>query len=188
MIIYGECPLKVDSIWLLRLRIYKLYLPAPRYREVTPPQEEVSWIWHSTASDGEATVLKVWGVWSTPSFLLLPDPHCPGVVVHVRVWSMGQIDLWKFFILDKNILIPYTVCKLFVLRIVTWSYNCLLRIIIIRYVKPYNCEIKLVGFCGILTIVGYLMPNPLYRCILNIYDFVLWHINHCRLFNAKSSL
>ena len=46
-------------------------------------------------------------------------------------------------------------------------------------------------FYGISTIVGYLMPNPLYTYLLNIYDlvwFVLWHINHCRLFNAKSSL
>ena len=44
---------------------------------------------------------------------------------------------------------------------------------------------------GISTIVGYLMPNPLYTYILNIYDLVwlgLWHINHCGLFNAKSSL
>ena len=51
--------------------------------------------------------------------------------------------------------------------------------------------IWLVGFYGISTIVGYLMPNPLYTYILNIYDlvcWVLWHINHCRLFNAKSSL
>ena len=50
-----------------------------------------------------------------------------------------------------------------------------------------------VGFYGIPTIVGYLMPNPPYTYILNIYDlvwlgWVLWHINHCRLFNAKSSL
>ena len=30
----------------------------------------------------------------------------------------------------------------------------------------------LVGFYGISTIVGYLMPNPLYTYILNIYDFV----------------
>ena len=49
----------------------------------------------------------------------------------------------------------------------------------------------LVGFYGILTIVGYLMLNPLNTFILNTYDLVrlvLWHINHCRLFNAKSSL
>ena len=51
----------------------------------------------------------------------------------------------------------------------------------------------LVGFYGISTIVGYLMPNPFYTYILNIYDlvwfgWVLWHINYCRLFNAKSFL
>ena len=36
------------------------------------------------------------------------------------------------------------------------------------------------------------MPNPLYTYILNAYDLVSfglfsWYINHCRLFNAKSS-
>ena len=31
----------------------------------------------------------------------------------------------------------------------------------------------LVGFYGILTIVGYLMPNPIYTYILNVYD-LLW--------------
>ena len=46
----------------------------------------------------------------------------------------------------------------------------------------------LVGFGGISTIVGYLMPNPLYTYILNIYGLVWWHIKHCWLFNAKSSL
>ena len=48
----------------------------------------------------------------------------------------------------------------------------------------------LVEFYGISTIVGYLMPNPLYTYILNMiwFGWVLWYINHCRLFNAKSSL
>ena len=37
------------------------------------------------------------------------------------------------------------------------------------------------------------MPNSLYTYILNVYDLVwfglvLWHMNPCRLFNAKSSL
>ena len=47
----------------------------------------------------------------------------------------------------------------------------------------------LVGFYGISTIVGYLMPNPLYTYISYIWFGLvvfLWHINHCRLFNAKS--
>ena len=30
----------------------------------------------------------------------------------------------------------------------------------------------LVWFYGISTVVGYLMPNPRYTCILNIYDLV----------------
>ena len=51
----------------------------------------------------------------------------------------------------------------------------------------------LVWVYGISTIVGYLMPNPVHTYILNIYDLiwfglVLRHINHCRLFYAKSCL
>ena len=49
-----------------------------------------------------------------------------------------------------------------------------------------------VGFYGISTIVGYLMPDPLYTYIMNLYmiclGWVLYHINLCRLFNVKSSL
>ena len=29
----------------------------------------------------------------------------------------------------------------------------------------------LVEFYGVSTIIGYLIPNPVYTCILNIYDF-----------------
>ena len=49
----------------------------------------------------------------------------------------------------------------------------------------------LVGFYGISTLLVYLMVNPLDSYMLNISDLVwlgLWHINHCRLYNAKSSL
>ena len=51
----------------------------------------------------------------------------------------------------------------------------------------------LVGFYGISTIVDYLRPNPLYTYTLKISDLVwfglvLCHMNHCWLFNAKSSL
>ena len=31
-------------------------------------------------------------------------------------------------------------------------------------------DFSLVGFYGISTIVGYLMPNPMYTYVLNIYD------------------
>ena len=34
---------------------------------------------------------------------------------------------------------------------------------------------SLVRFYGISTIVGYIMPNPLYTYILNIYDLVWFY-------------
>ena len=67
---------------------------------------------------------------------------------------------------------PY---KLFVLRIVSWSYNCLQVSIIVSYLKPYkwvetndlldrNDYLVWFGlvslFYGISTFVGYLMPKP----------------------------
>ena len=45
-------------------------------------------------SDGETLVmLELWGMQSTPSLPLLPDPLRPRVVVPDRVLSIGQIEL-----------------------------------------------------------------------------------------------
>ena len=38
---------------------------------------------------------RVLGMWSTPSLRLFPGPLWPGVVVPVRVASMGQIELFN---------------------------------------------------------------------------------------------
>ena len=43
------------------------------------------------------------------------------------------------------------------------------------------------GFYGKSTLLGYLMPNLLYTRYIR-FGSVLWYINLCRLFNAKSSL
>ena len=40
------------------------------------------------------------------------------------------------------------------------------------YIYTKHIGFGLVRFYGISTIVGYLMPNPLYTCILNIYNLV----------------
>ena len=58
------------------------------------------------------------------------------------------------------------------------------------YIRYIWVGLGWVGFYGISTLIGYLMSNPLYKNISNIYDLVwlglvLWDINHCRLFNAK---
>ena len=38
-------------------------------------------------------MLELWGMWSTSSLPLLPDPLWPGVVAPDRILSMGQIEL-----------------------------------------------------------------------------------------------
>ena len=64
------------------------------------------------ASGGEASVLEVWRVWSTHSLLILPSPLWPRVIVNVRVLSIGQINLWKILVFDRNAWNHTTVCKL----------------------------------------------------------------------------
>ena len=45
--------------------------------------------------EGEASILKIGGVWSKPSLPLLPGPLWPRAVVPVRVSSIGQIYLFE---------------------------------------------------------------------------------------------
>ena len=59
------------------------------------------------------------GQWSTPTLPLLADPLWPGVVVPIRVQSMGQINLFENYLYLIGILETINMCKLFVLRIVT---------------------------------------------------------------------
>ena len=53
-------------------------------------------------SNDEAPVLKLWGMWSTPSLPLLPGPLWPSGVAHDRVQSMGQNDLLYIKIVCKQ--------------------------------------------------------------------------------------
>ena len=74
-----------------------------------------------------------------------------------------------------------------------WFYgiSTFIGYLMLNTVYTYILKIHiLVWFYGISTIVGYLMPNPLYTYILKkiCLGLVLWHINYCRLFNAKSFL
>ena len=76
-----------------------------------PLQKVVSRIWLNTASDGKAPVLELWGMLSTPYFLLNQGPLWSGLAAPVKVPSMGQIEL----------------------------FHDLLKIIIIGYLKQYSC-------------------------------------------------
>ena len=53
-------------------------------------------VYNTKLSDDEAPVMEPWGMWSTPSLPLLPCPHRSGVVVPVRVSSMGQIERFDY--------------------------------------------------------------------------------------------
>ena len=98
--------------------------------------------------------------WSLTIRLFSDVPECllrwgsyPSAAMQ-SVYSTAPVD-WAGLMLDRKTWNHSTVCKLFVLRIVTWSYNCLqmiiissylkacdgLQIISIRseYLKPYNC-------------------------------------------------
>ena len=52
-------------------------------------------------SDTEVTFLDLWGMWSTPSLSLLPDPLLPKVVVPGRVPSVGQVELFNHLLYLK---------------------------------------------------------------------------------------
>ena len=70
-------------------RIHRLHL----CRGVTPTGKECPG-YDIKQSDGEALVLKLWGMWRTPSVPLLSGPLWPGVVAPDRVIPMGQTELW----------------------------------------------------------------------------------------------
>ena len=73
-------------------RIHRLHL----CRGVRPPSHECPG-YDTKQSDGKVpVVLELWGMRSTPSLPLLPDPLWPGVVAPDRVLSMDQIELTAY--------------------------------------------------------------------------------------------
>ena len=86
------------SCLVCRCRIHKLHLCIG----VRPLLNEC--LGHDAKpTDGEASVLEIWGMWSVPSLLLLLEPLWPWVVVSVGVPSMGQIELLNHLTVCKQI-------------------------------------------------------------------------------------
>ena len=74
------------TTWTASLQKSKIPPPTPNTKECP--------VYNTKLSDGGFPImLEFWGMWSTPSLLLLPGPHWPGVVVPHRILSMGQIEL-----------------------------------------------------------------------------------------------
>ena len=62
-------------------------------REVRPPPAHKC-PGFDKQSDGEIPImLELWGMYSIPSLLLLPGPHCPRGVASDRVLTIVQIEL-----------------------------------------------------------------------------------------------
>ena len=73
---YGLLPIKFYCPVGSGCRIHWLFF----CRGVSPPLEEYP-EYDTKQSDGEVPVmLELWGMWSTPSWLLIPGPPFPGVV------------------------------------------------------------------------------------------------------------
>ena len=70
----------------------KNVLTASLHRGKTPPNKECPG-YETKPSDGEASALELWGMWSTPLLPLLLVPLWPGV----RVSSIYQIELVPWY-------------------------------------------------------------------------------------------
>ena len=93
---WGEAPLRPKEI--SRCRDILGRIPKHGRPKCYRQRERCSiTIWHQTASDGDATIFDLWGMWSAPSLPLLPGPLWPWVVVPVRILSIDQIELFDHF-------------------------------------------------------------------------------------------
>ena len=81
---------KTESPVGLGCRIHRLHLCRG------PRPSRSSWYpgYDTKPSNGEAPVLELWAMRSTPSLPLLPGPFCPGVVALDSVLFIGQIELF----------------------------------------------------------------------------------------------
>ena len=139
---------------------------------------------------GYSNIVPFWTFWKR-IYILLALVLLGRVYCHVVIWTLLPFCIEEF--LDFGFQ-----CKKI------WRTFCPFWFRFLWHINPcrlFNAKSSLyiyikyiwfgwVGFYGISTIVDYLMPNPLYTYISNMiwFGWVLWHINPCRLFNAKSSL
>ena len=94
----------LSTSFITYLSIYlSIYLSKPcRIRRLHPwrgqnsPPPLMSVLDMSKPADNDAAVQTLWGIWNTPSLLLLPAPRWPRVLVPVRVPSMDQIIYYNW--------------------------------------------------------------------------------------------
>ena len=95
------------------------------------------------ASDGEAPLLVIQGMWSIFLLPLLPGPLWPSMVIPVRISLIGLIELFNHLL--RNIII--------IIIIITWNHPIVCKSFVLSFgsVSLFN---------GISTFVSYLMLKP----------------------------
>ena len=83
---------------------------------------EMTRVWHLTASGGEAPLLEFREVRRTNSLSLFTSPLWLGMVILVKVPSMGQRDLFENYLLYTMVLIMYS-CMLIIciIIVICWA-------------------------------------------------------------------
>ena len=99
--------------WVCRIRWLHLCCEVRPYPNECPGYD-------TKLFEGEALILELWGMWSTPSLPSLPGPLWLRVVVSIKVLSLGQIEplnhlLYRMqikpLLFDNNTWNNLTVCK-----------------------------------------------------------------------------
>ena len=82
-----KCSLSLYTDWILFKCSLSLYTDCILCTNVRlhHKKKQVSSLSHWTASDGQDSVLELWGISSTPLLLLLPDTLWPGMAAPIRV-------------------------------------------------------------------------------------------------------
>ena len=81
-------------------------LTASQLRDMPHHHQRVPRIYEydNKLTNGQVSLLKLWGMWYTPSLPLLPGPLRSGVVAPVRITSMRHIELFNYLTVCKQMI------------------------------------------------------------------------------------
>ena len=115
-------PHKMISIMtsIMHSRTGKLTLSAgPWIHQLDTLRKKIGSPYDAKQSSNAALIFQIWGAWSYLFIAITTRSTlstCRGAMYDLKRLC------WKLLVLERN---TWTVCKLCLIRIITWSYNCL---------------------------------------------------------------